>query len=76
MNNSRRKELNTINDRLFECVYAVEGIRDEEQEAYNNLPEGLQVSETGERIGNALAELESAINSIEDAMDALKNAAE
>ena len=47
MNNSRRKELNIIKDRLFECVYAVEGIRDEEQEAYNNLPEGYKYLKRG-----------------------------
>lgn len=51
----------------------LEYIRDEEQEAFDNLPESLQYSEKGETmeeyvddIDSAISDLDSLIESIED----------
>jgi exonuclease VII small subunit len=80
MNKTRRAALNALQDRLtankaaFEATIAelreikddLETIRDEEQDSFDNLPEGLQAGEKGQ-------DMEAAISSIEDAMNTLDN---
>jgi len=60
MNKARRNRLEKLIGELVE-------VREDEQEAFDNLPESLQSGERGEAI-------ESAIDSIEEAMDALTEA--
>lgn len=52
----------------------LEELRDEEQEAYDNLPEGIQDSERGENMYNAIDNIESAISSIEEITNYLNEA--
>ena len=74
MNNRRRKAIETIiNDLLdkFEelksdAVAQLEEIRNEEEEAYDNLPESLQDSESGENMQNCIDALDSFISDLED----------
>lgn len=48
MNKKRREEISEIIEQL-ECLMSeVESLKDEECEAYENLPEGIQLSEMGE----------------------------
>jgi hypothetical protein len=61
MNRQRRKDLDKVreylgaaNQPLADALNDLEGIRDEEQEAFDGMPEGLAQSETGERIQEAL----------------------
>lgn len=66
MNNARRKSLTAalglldeaqaLADQAFEIVST---IRDEEQEAFDNMPEGLQQAERGEVMSEAISNLES-----------------
>ena len=49
MNKGRRERLKKQLQLLEEMREEIEAIRDEEQEAYDNLPEPLQDSERGER---------------------------
>ena len=76
MNNTRRKLLQSIINKLNDCSLELESIKDEEQEAFDNFPEGLQVSERGEAMENAISEMESAISSIEDANTSIETAME
>ena len=80
MNNNRRKTLKSLIKQLEE-VYekfenlksdceeisqAISDIRNEEEEAYDNLPEGIQESERGERMQEVIEHLESAIDEIDN----------
>ena len=46
----------------------LEAIKDEEEEARDNLPESLQDSERAEAMGEAIDNLEEAIEYLEEAM--------
>lgn len=80
MNNQRRKSLKQLIKQLegltenFEelksqvedVVTEIEYLRDEEEEAYNNLPEGIQDGERGERMQETIDSLDSATGQLED----------
>lgn len=48
MNKARRSDIQKIIERLEEIRDDIEAVKDEEEEAYENLPESLQESERGE----------------------------
>ena len=56
-------------DRLMDDI---EEVQNEEQEAYDNMPENLQESERGEAIQEAIDNLDSAWSSLEEAKDTLE----
>lgn len=73
MNKARRRDiariaarLSDLGNELFELKTDLESIRDEEQESFDNLPEGLQASEQGQNSEAAVSALETAIGSLED----------
>ena len=76
MNNKRRKQIETVRTTLEALMVTVETIRDEEQEAYDNLPDSLQDGTRGERMTEAIDSLESALDNLNDANDALEEAAQ
>ena len=76
MNNERRKSINTLIDLIDDARSQLETIKDEEQEAYDNLPEGLQQAERGQASEQAISCLEDAISSLEDAVGSLEEAAQ
>lgn len=76
MNNARRKQLRTILERLNECLGELETVRDEEQEAFDNMPEGLQASEKGERASTAISELDDAFAYLENVTGHIETAIE
>ncbi|MNR68597.1 hypothetical protein D3C85_1932520 [compost metagenome] len=47
----------------------LEAIRDEEQDAFDNMPEGLQQSERGEASEEAIRLIDDALESIETATE-------
>ena len=51
-----------------------ERFKDDEEEAYDNLPESLQFGDRGEAMSEAIDNLESAISGIEEAADYLRDA--
>lgn len=65
MNNTRRKAIKNIINRL-------QAILDEEQEAFDNMPENLHDSMNGLESQDAQSNLESAIDSLEDAISYLE----
>lgn len=76
MNNIRRKQIQRIWDAVSAVQSDLEDIQNDEQEAYDNLPESLQYSERGEAMENAISELEDAISSLEELLEHLETAAE
>ena len=73
MNAKRRNAINSIINDLIdkfeeikaEAIDQLSEIRDEEQEAYDNLPETLQDSERGENMQNCIDALESFMSDLE-----------
>lgn len=73
MNKPRRKALQSIYDQLLELKEKLEELNDEEQEAFNNIPENFQETaryETAEEVAN---NLEEACSTFGDLVDYLEN---
>lgn len=66
MNNDRRKRITEAQELLSQASSILETVRDEEQEAYENLPESLQEGERGQRMEEAADILDIAVDDIED----------
>ncbi len=64
MNNERRNKLSAIVGELQDIQSRLEELRDEEREAYDNMPEGLQASEKGDLAG-AVRNLTAAVAKID-----------
>lgn len=71
MNNTRRKAIMKIAERLEELKTDFELLRDEEQEAFDNLPEGIQESERGEHMENIIYNMEEVLENLESAFDTM-----
>lgn len=67
MNNERRKALEEINETIGGLFAQVEELRDQENEAYDNLPESLQNSARGEAMQTAIDNLDYLQSSLEEA---------
>lgn len=74
MNNVRRKALNAIISELEDIQSRLEAINDEENEAYDNMPDSIQESERGEQSYNAMNSMSDALSSIESAISEIENA--
>jgi len=73
MNDARRKTLKEIVTRIEAVKELLDSIRDdissvqdEEQESYDNMPEGLQQADRGERMLEVVDNLECAMSYISD----------
>ncbi|AUX83266.1 hypothetical protein PBI_RACCOON_53 [Microbacterium phage Raccoon] len=73
MNAGRRKEIEAIIGKLAdlealktEIQEAIEQVRDEEQEYYDNMPEGLQQSDRGYAAEEAANQLDEAASMLDD----------
>lgn len=69
MNKERRKQ---IRDAIMKIETLVQSIRDAEEEAFDNMPEGLQASENGMISEEAQDNLDAAIDSLEEAISYLE----
>lgn len=76
MNNKRRKEIKDIiylanksNTNFKDLYKVIEKILNEEQDAFDNMPENLQYSINGQCSENAICSLEEAIECIEEYND-------
>lgn len=74
MNKDRRKRIQDIKDQLMDLQTEIEEIKEEEQGAYDNLPESLQYGEKCEKMTDAVDNLDSAYSSLEDAIGYLDEA--
>ena len=66
MNATRRKFLANILYRVSSIKAEIDELKDLEQEAFDNLPEGIQGSERGEKIQANVEIMDDAVNSIND----------
>ena len=71
MNKTRRKALEKVQDKLLEAQADLQWIREEEEDAFDNLPESIQDSEKGESMQEAISTMEEIDSSIQDAIDSL-----
>lgn len=69
MNNKRRKEISKIVSALEDVRDRLSEVVDEEQSAFDNMPESIQGSDRG-------CESEEAIDSMNDALDSIESAIE
>lgn len=76
MNAPRRKAIQEIIEKCEDLKSQIETIKDEEQEAFDNMPENLQGSERGEAMEAAADNLDSAFSSMEEVLDYLTSAIE
>lgn len=73
MNKQRRNVLNDIAKKIYELLFELNVIKDEEQDALDNLPEGLQMSERGDQMQENIDNLESIISDLENVVDDIDN---
>lgn len=73
MNAARRKIISTAISSLEQIISDLETARDEEQEAFNNMPESLQQGEQGQASEVAGNNLDSAVSNIQSGLDDLQN---
>ncbi len=66
MNKQRRKELEKAVALLGEARAIIESVREEEDEAFDNMPDGIKESEKGEQMADNLDTMDSAIDAIEE----------
>ena len=69
MNKNRRNAISDIYGKLIDIQSDHECIRDEEQEAFDNLPESIQYSERGERMEEYISSLEEALDYVDYAVE-------
>lgn len=74
MNNDRRNRIRKLISQLEEINSEIEEILSEEQDAFDNMPEGLQSSERGDLAQEAISNLENA--NLDDIISSLENACE
>ena len=75
MNAQGRKEIAKYVATLEEIKDKLETMRSEEEDKFDNMPEGLQESERGEAMQEAIENLESATDSLQEAIDTLEDIA-
>lgn len=69
MNKKRRQQIQEV---IRKIESLVENIRDDEVEAFENMPESLQMSENGIRSEDAQENLDAAIDALEEAIYCLE----
>jgi uncharacterized coiled-coil DUF342 family protein len=72
MNKQRRERIASVISQLTSLHEEIEAIKDEEQEYYDNMPEGIQSSSKGEAAEEAVSNLECSCDSIQEAIDNLE----
>ena len=71
MNKERRKLIKKANQLLLEAKDIIEDVLNDEENAFDNLSEGLQCTMRGEQMENNIGEMEDAINNIDCVIDNL-----
>ena len=74
MNDNRRKKLETVSSKLDELKMSLQDVVNDEQYSFDNLPEQFQEGERGEKMEEAISNLEDAIDYIDSAMESISEA--
>lgn len=72
MNNLRRKELQKAIDLLDRAKYIIEACKDDEEEAFDNLPDGIKDSERGEDMEDNIDSMDDVMSEIEEQISVLE----
>lgn len=75
MNAKDRKKVSEWIDTLIDMKAEIENMQEDQQEKYDNLPEGLQDSEKGEALEEAANTLEEVSDSVDSAIESLQEIA-
>jgi predicted nucleic acid-binding Zn-ribbon protein len=76
MNDNRRARIQKLRDQIEDLKEQIDYLQTEEQDAFDNMPEGLQGSDKGQAIETAADHLSDAVSSMEDVITSLESAAE
>ncbi len=76
MNKERRKRLQEVIDQLENLKEEVSSICEEEQEAYDNMPESLQDGERGSQMYENISTLEDQESNFDDLIESLQEVIE
>ena len=63
--------LEKLRDKIQEVLNNLENVRDEEEMAYDNLPEGIQMGERGDMMQEAIETIDEAVGVLEDAISSM-----
>lgn len=74
MNKERRNRINKVIEQLEVLKDEISDISMEESEAYDNLPEGIQDSDRGEAMQEAIDNLDMASDTFDDIIEYLNEA--
>ncbi len=72
MNKARRKQIQDIYDKLEEFRDEIEQVKNDEEEAYENMPDSLKYGERGESMESAIDILDSAYGDVDSAIMGLE----
>jgi len=76
MNAQRRKSLLELAAQAQAVLDAVEGIRDDEQEYLDNMPEGIKDGDKGDRAQEVIDYLDGAVDGLYSAIEGIESASE
>lgn len=74
MNKSQRKTIDGWKESIKEIKSGIEEMQEEENDKYENLPEGIQDSDRGTTMYEGIESLEAAATSLDEALDNLSEA--
>lgn len=72
MNKMRRDQIHMVIQKISNIIQVLEAILGDEQDAYDNMPDGLKESERGMNSIDAQESIESAMSALEDASACLE----
>jgi hypothetical protein len=73
MNKARRQELYDVTSFLDDAIGRLEEIKDDEEDAFNSMPEGFQNSSRGDKMQVVMSMLDGFIGRIENLKGAMEN---
>lgn len=76
MNKNRRKDIEQIIDKLGALKQDIEFNQNAEEEYFNNMPESLQGGEKGQKSEESSSSMQSALDSLEEAIEYLQSSIE
>ena len=76
MNDARRKTLYIARDLMDQAMTIISDCRDEEQDAFDAMPEGLQETERGEAMEENVSNMEDILDEIDRLMELLDEVTE
>jgi hypothetical protein len=71
MNKLRRKQLAKAVELMEQAMAILEAVKDEEQEAFDNLPESIQYGQQGEQMEENISTMEEHFDNLSEAIEAL-----